>query len=608
MYVLLRALAQELARCGMRAACTAPGSRCAPLVLTLAHEPGLRCFSHIDERCAGFFALGIAKASGLPVAVACTSGTAAAELLPAAVEAQQARVPLLIMTADRPPELRDSGAGQTIDQLKLFGGVPKWFVEVDTHDASPASLRWIRTLACRAFWTALEGGPGVVHLNFPLREPLVVEGELPRDESARGDDAPFVRRPPGRLVAREEMATLRALAEAHPRAVLVAGREERMDRDGPARGPLAAGPADQQDGGARASPAHAAASCAAACGWPLLADPLSGARRGPAAIAHYDLLLREPAFAAEMRPQLVIRTGDLPTSKPLRAWLAALADVPQVALDPEGAWQDPAQALGHSLALDPATALSELAQRAAPKQLGADPQWLEAWRGADQLAARAIAGVLEPDPLSEPAVAAELAVLLPEQATLFVASSMPVRDVEAFWPALAAPPRVLCNRGANGIDGTVSSAFGVAAHAAGPVVLLIGDVALAHDLGGLLAARRLGLSLTIVLLNNGGGAIFDFLPLAKAAIARAGEIYEQHIATPTGLDFAAAAALYGLDHERIEDAQALREALPRALASKRASILEVPGERSANLALHERAWEAAARELNPQAAGAAPPA
>jgi len=199
-------------------------------------------------------------------------------------------------------------------------------------------------------------------------------------------------------------------------------------------------------------------------------------------------------------------------------------------------------------------------------------------------------------------------VLLPEQAMLFVASSMPVRDVEAFWPALAAPPRVLCNRGANGIDGTVSSAFGVAAHAAGPVVLLIGDVALAHDLGGLLAARRLGLSLTIVLLNNGGGAIFDFLPLAKAAMARAGEIYEQHIATPTGLDFAAAAALYGLDHERIEDAQALREALPRALASKRASILEVPGERSANLALHERAWEAAARELNPQAAGAAPPA
>ena len=607
-YVLLRAFAQELARCGMRAACTAPGSRCAPLVLTLAHESALRCFSHIDERCAGFFALGIAKASGLPVAVACTSGTAAAELLPAAVEAQQARVPLLIMTADRPPELRDSGAGQTIDQLKLFGDVPKWFVEVDTHDASPAGLRWIRTLACRAFWTALEGRPGVVHLNFPLREPLVVEDELPRDESARADGAPFVLRPPGRLVAHEEMATLRALAEAHPRAVLVAGREERMDRDGPARGPLAAGTADQTDGGTRASAAHAAASCAAACGWPLLADPLSGARRGPAAIAHYDLLLREPAFAAEMRPQLVIRTGDLPTSKPLRAWLAALADVPQVALDPEGAWQDPAQALDHSLALDPATALSELAQRAAPKQLGADPQWLEAWRGADQLAARAIAGVLEPDPLSEPAVAAELAVLLPEQAMLFVASSMPVRDVEAFWPALAAPPRVLCNRGANGIDGTVSSAFGVAAHAAGPVVLLIGDVALAHDLGGLLAARRLGLSLTIVLLNNGGGAIFDFLPLAKAAMARAGEIYEQHIATPTGLDFAAAAALYGLDHERIEDAQALREALPRALASKRASILEVPGERSANLALHERAWKAAARELNPQAAGAAPPA
>src|SRR5437660_3501532 len=181
MYVLLRALAQELARCGMRAACTAPGSRCAPLVLTLAREPRVRCYSHVDERCAGFFALGLAKASGLPVAVACTSGTAAAELLPAAIEAHEARVPLLLLTADRPPELREVGAGQAIDQLKLYGSAAKWFFDVGTHDAGPQRLRWMRALACRAYWTALEGRPGAVHLNFPLREPLVLNAPLPAD-------------------------------------------------------------------------------------------------------------------------------------------------------------------------------------------------------------------------------------------------------------------------------------------------------------------------------------------------------------------------------------------------------------------------------------------
>src|SRR5271167_811206 len=192
-YLLLRAFVDELARCGVRAACTSPGSRCAPLVLTLARERRVRCFSHVDERCAGFFALGLAKASGLPVAIACTSGTAAAELLPAAVEAREARVPLLLLTADRPPELRHNGAGQAIDQLKLFGSAAKWFFEVGVDDASPERLRWMRTLACRAYLTALEGRPGVVHLNFPLREPLVTDEPLPADQTARPGGGAYVR-------------------------------------------------------------------------------------------------------------------------------------------------------------------------------------------------------------------------------------------------------------------------------------------------------------------------------------------------------------------------------------------------------------------------------
>ncbi len=200
-YTLLGAFVDELARCGMRAACTSPGSRCAPLVLTLAGEPRVSCFSHVDERCAGFFALGLAKASGLPVAVTCTSGTAAAELLAAAIEAREARVPLLLLTADRPPELRDNGAGQTIDQLKLYGSAAKLFVEVDVAGSDAARLRWIRTLACRAFWTALEDRPGVVHLNFPLREPLVLDGRPAPDDSGRADGR-ALRAAPGRAARR----------------------------------------------------------------------------------------------------------------------------------------------------------------------------------------------------------------------------------------------------------------------------------------------------------------------------------------------------------------------------------------------------------------------
>ena len=598
-YSLLRAFVDELARCGMRAACTSPGSRCAPLVLSLAREPRLRCYSHVDERCAGFFALGLAKASGLPVAVTCTSGSAAAQLLAAAVEAREARVPLLLLTADRPAELRENGAGQAIDQLKLFGSAAKWFFEVAVHEAGEEQLRWMRTLACRAYWTTLEGSPGVVHLNFPLREPLVSEHELefPPDASARDDGAPYVRRAPAPALGLAQgapMAGLQELVAGVRRGVLVVGRHER-------RTPLG----------------EAASAFAEAAGWPLLADPLSGARRGAAAIAHYDALLRDGAFASAMAPELVIRAGDLPVSKPLRTWLAGLDGVRQVALDQEGAWQDPASVVCDWLALDPAAALMELASAPAqaPGSRPADDQdWLGGWRSADERAAEAIAGLLGGE-LSEPAVASELGVLLPSQATLFVASSMPVRDIETFWPVRADPPRVLCNRGANGIDGTVSSAFGAAADAPGPVVLLIGDVALAHDIGGLLAASRLALKLTIVLIDNGGGGIFDFLEVSRASMARAPDagggparaaegatasapsepIYTRHIATPTGLDFARAAALYGLAHERVATAHELRSALERALSPAAAStIVQVSSERARNVELHRQVWSAVA--------------
>ena len=558
-HLLLRAFVDELARCGVREACTSPGSRSSPLVLALVRDPKLRCHSHIDERCSGFFAVGAAKASCLPVAVACTSGTAAANLAPAVIEAWEARVPLVVLTADRPPELREVGAGQTIDQVKLYGSAAKWFFEVGTHDCTPERMRWMRMLACRAVWTALEGRPGPVHLNFALREPLVPPSDLGPDPlPGRSGGLPWLLRGgPGTDTAAAGRALAVVARDAH-RPVVVAGRAEPgLDAIG--------------------------AACAR-LGWPLLADPLSGARRGDAAIAHYDLLLRSAGFTAARRPDLVVRCGDLPTSKPLRAWLDGLADdVMQLAFDPQSSWHDPAGSLQVVLAADPSATLVATAEHAP----AADPDWLAVWRAADERTAAAVDEVLG-DELSEPRVARELGRCLPAAATLFVASSMPVRDVEGYTAVRADAPRVLCNRGANGIDGTVSSAFGAAAVSGGPVVLLIGDVALAHDIGGLMAGRRLGLSLTIVLLNNDGGGIFEFLPVAGERDA-----FEEHIATPHGLDFAHAAVLYGCAHSLVSSVAELRAGLARALAGSGTTMLEVRTTRAENLALH-RALAAAA--------------
>ena len=567
-YLNLRAFVDELVRCDVRDVCTSPGSRSTPLVLSLVREERLRATSHLDERSGAFFALGLAKATGRPVALACTSGTAAANYAPAVIEAYEARVPLLVLTADRPPELRELGAGQTIDQVKLYGSAAKWFFQVDDHPATPERVRWLRQLACRACWTALDGRPGPVHLNFSLREPLVLDEPLPAEEPGGGGRAggrPWVTRP--RRTAALAPAVLDDLAgelERRPQAIVVAGRAERDPRLG-----------------------AALAAFAERAGVPLLAEPTSGARRGAAAIAHYDALLRDPAWGAARRPELVLRVGDLPTSKPLREWLHGLGpDTLQIAFDAENAWQDPAGATATILPADPRIALEALDERLPrrPRARG----WLEEWTGPDRAAAAAIAGVLGARPdLSEPRVAAELGVRLPPEATLVVASSMPIRDVETFFPARAAPPRVLANRGANGIDGTVSTAFGVAAAAQGPVVLLIGDVALLHDVGGLLAARRLGLPLAIVLLDNDGGGIFHFLPVAGEGAA-----FEEHVATPHGTDFSHAAALYGLEHERVAAPEPFRAALDRALRSQRASLIGVRTDREENVALHRELWEA----------------
>ena len=508
-YAPLQAFVDELVRCGMRHAVTCPGSRNAPLILTLAGHPGIEAVSVIDERSAGFVALGLAKASGRPVAVTCTSGTAATNLHPAVAEAWEARVPLIVLTADRPPELRGVGAGQAIDQLNLYGSAAKLFVEVGTHQPGRETAIHHRALACRAYWTARGGRPGPVHLNFPLREPLAPAREelSAGDWSGREDGRPWTEL--------REHATAPHADDVHALASRIVATP---------RGAIVCGPTSEQV-------AEPAARLAAGAGWPLLAEPTSGVRCGDHdrshVVAHYDVLLRAAPFARDHAPELVLRVGDTPTSKPLREWLA---DAPQVVLDPHAAWNEPtrrAELMLHAAAAPALDALAAALEMRTPER---DPAWLASWREADALVPPALAEA--PDPF-EPKVLAGLEPELPDEALVWVSSSMPIRDVEAYFPQSPKRLRFLANRGANGIDGVVSSALGAALGSGRPTWLLTGELALLHDVGGLLAARRAGVDLRIVCLNNGGGAIFDFLPVAEHADPA---LYEEHIATPADVD------------------------------------------------------------------------
>ena len=577
-------LVDELARAGVTDACLAPGSRSAPLALALAEHPGITVHVHLDERSAAFFALGLAKRSGRPAVVLCTSGTAAANLHPAVLEADHARVPLLVLTADRPPELRGTGANQATDQLKLYGPAVRWFCEVGVPSDDPAAGRYWRSLASRA-WAEATGSPaGPVHLNLAFADPLVpldpdpdaAVWPRPSGESGVGPwgarlagepaegrpgGAPWTAAPAGvRAAAPEGVAALAEAVRAGPRGLLVAGW------------------------GADLDPA-AADAFATASGWPVLADPLSGARRGPAAVSTYDGLLRAPRFAAGHRPELVVRVGGAPTSKALTAWLDA--SVPQVLVDPGAGWLDPGRGASLRLTADPSALLAAVAARLDGPGPG---PWLGEWLEAERRAREAIDGLLEE--WSEPfegRVARDLVAWMPDGGTLVVGSSMPVRDVDAF-----AQPRdglrLLANRGLSGIDGFVATALGVAAAGDEPVAALCGDLTLLHDASSLLGAAGRPRGAVLVVCDNDGGGIFSFLPQARLPA----ELFEPLFGTPHGLDLAALAAAARVPTRVVEKAADLVPALDAVLAGGGTRLVVVRGDRAANLARHLALTEAVA--------------
>jgi 2-succinyl-5-enolpyruvyl-6-hydroxy-3-cyclohexene-1-carboxylate synthase len=564
-----RVFADELIRCGLREAVLAPGSRSAPLAMALfdrAGAPALpsgrpcpRLHLRIDERSAAFLGLGLAKASRRPVVLVCTSGTAAAHFHAAVIEADEAGVPLIVLTSDRPPELRGTGTGQTIDQLKLYGGAVRWFCEAGVPEDRPGMVRYWRSMASRA-WAMASGGagglPGPVHINLPLRDPLVPDADdsWPEPLDGRPDGSPWTS-----AIAQESIA-----------------HGGRLALDWTERGVVVCGDGDYD--------AASLLRLAEAAGWPVLAEPSSGARSGPNALSAYGYLLDSPEFLARHRPDLIVSAGRPGLSRGQLAFLrGAPGPVPArhvVVAQGPGRWADPARTATE------VTAGVSL-RGSGP---GGGSAWLAAWQRADAAARRAASEILDADELpAEPRVARDLAAALPDGALLWAGSSLPVRDLDQQMSPRAGL-RVLASRGASGIDGLVSSAIGAAlAHQAaggGPAVALLGDLAFVHDAAGLmLGPAEPRPDLCIVLVNNDGGGIFS--TLEQAAFPKS---FERLFGTPHGTDFELLARAAGVPHLLLDKVSGLAD----ALAGDGLRVVEVRTDRSAGAKLRARLREACA--------------
>ncbi|NHN58632.1 MULTISPECIES: 2-succinyl-5-enolpyruvyl-6-hydroxy-3-cyclohexene-1-carboxylic-acid synthase [Halorussus] len=590
-----RGLVAELAAAGVEAVCVAPGSRSTPLTVAFAEHPDVRVFSHLDERSAAFFALGRAKRTGEPTPLVCTSGTAAANFHPAVIEANRARVPMLVLTADRPPELRDSGANQTVDQEKLYGDAVRWYADLPEPEPEARKLRSLRTTAARAVAESTGVPPGPVHLNVPFRkplEPVEVEGDVPGDFAgeaplaAEGRDGPFVETAQGRPeLADADLRRVRRAVESADRGLVVAGP---ADAPTPARDALA--------------------DLADATGFPVLADPLSGHRfghdeallpdngdgvaaDGPLVVGGYDGYLGAVGDAWP-DPEVVVRFGASPTSKVLRNYLEA-GDARQFLVDPAAGWREASFTATDLLAADPTRFARNLA--ATVGDGAGDSDAAAAWRDRFADAERRywdLVAEARDERLFEGGVLSAVAAEAPDPATVMVSNSMPVRDLDRFAEPRAADLTVLGNRGASGIDGITSTGLGAGSATDDPLVIVTGDLAYYHDMNGLLAVARCGVDATVVEVNNDGGGIFHMLPIEEFDPP-----FTEQFRTPHGLDYEPTGDLYGLDFERAADLDAFRSAFRESVASEGTQVVEVPTDAEASHRFREELAERAADVL-----------
>jgi 2-succinyl-5-enolpyruvyl-6-hydroxy-3-cyclohexene-1-carboxylate synthase len=576
-------LVSELAAGGVDAVCLSPGSRSTPLTVAFAEHPDIEVFSHLDERSAAFFALGRARRTGEPTPLVCTSGTAAANYHPAVIEANQSGVPLLLLTADRPPELIDSGANQTVDQEKLYGDAVRWYRDMPEPEAEPRKMRMLRTTAARALAESTGVDPGPVHLNCRFRKPLEPT-PMPEDDPAgvpadwaggdeaaeSGRDGPFVRTNEG--VAAPGERTVRRVQD-----VLRAAE----------RGLVVAGPAD--DGLSAAS----LEGLASATGFPVLADPLSDLRFGPhvdrldvPVCGGYDGYLGGDSVDKWGGPDVVVRFGASPTSKPLRHYLRD-ADCRQFVVDPSGGWPEAEFTATDLLVADEDATADALASGS----LGSvAASWRDQFARAERIHWDAV-NEAAAETYWEGGVLSDVAALAPNPATLFVSNSMPIRDMDRFGRPRDADLTVLGNRGASGIDGITSTALGAGSATADPLVLATGDLAYYHDMNGLLALGRCAVDATVVLVNNDGGGIFHMLPIDDHPT------FEDQFRTPHGLDFEPTEALYSLEFERATDRRQFRERFSESVRADGTQVIEVQFDAGDSHAVRDRLAEQVAGTL-----------
>jgi len=555
-------LAETLARRGLTQAVISPGSRSTPLTLAFTRHPRIECVPVLDERSAAFFALGLARRTRRAVALVCTSGTAGANYHPAVIEAQAAGVPLLVLTADRPPEMRGCRSGQTIDQQKLFGGHVNFYHELAVPAADALRLRYLRQAVAHAWDRTQWPVPGPVHLNAPFRDPLAPAGDAADPALARlVDEQTFFAGP-----EEDRRAGTRVDAAALAKTL----RARTGDR-----GIIVAGPAQPED---PAAYSRAVARVASRLGWPVLADALSPLRHHAGTVRNlvtsYDLIARSEALTRELRPDRVLCLDEWPTSKALRQWLERV-DPPVTLLTPQLENPDALHLRGTVVHGSIERLDGDLPRKAAARG------WLGRWLGPDRrLRRQASVALARTDWLFEGAISAQLPGALSAGTAVMLANSMPVRDAEYFWPPNSRAHAIYFNRGANGIDGTLSTALGLA-HGGAPVVLLTGDLALLHDVGGFRLARRLRGSVTVVLVNNNGGGIFEHLP-----VARHDPPFEDFFATPQDADFAGLCAAHAVPHARVRGWAQLRRLLA-ARPRRGLRVLEVRTDRKRDAAFRQ---------------------
>ncbi|WAA11795.1 2-succinyl-5-enolpyruvyl-6-hydroxy-3-cyclohexene-1-carboxylic-acid synthase [Fervidibacillus halotolerans] len=562
------AFVDELSKSGIKKVVVSPGSRSTPIAMLVKEHPHLETIVHIDERSAAFFALGIAKSTNEPVAILCTSGTAAANYFPAIAEAYYSRVPLLAITADRPHELRDVGAPQTMDQVNLYGKHVKWFVDMPLPEGSEEMARYAREICSRAIYTAKTRPFGPVHINFPLREPLIPDLKDPMKYSAG-------------LKKRVQLSV----------GEKICGDEhfQMFAKEMPEKGVIVCGPMELSDEKFR----KAIIRVAEVYGYPILADPLSNLRSGTREkeeiIDTYDAFLRVDHARQLLKPEVIIRFGAMPVSKSLLFYLQDHRDVPQYVIDGGQGWRDPAGSATQMIYCDEASfCLMLLKHHSNGSKRKTD--WQRFWIEINNRVKKQLASITIED-LSEGKIAFYLNQLLPDQASLMVGNSMPIRDVDMYFHRTDQSIELLGNRGLNGIDGIVSTALGVSLSAKHPY-LLIGDLSFYHDLNGLLLAKLYGLKLTIILLNNNGGGIFSMLPQAKEPAH-----FESLFGTPIHLTFEYGVRLYDGEYEKVESWSDFLEAMERAKKNEGLTVIEVFTNRKKNAELRRKMQEMISREI-----------